>query len=384
MQYRAFPQRQREVMVLEIDSAFECGNIEVVRTDGAAADLKIRVDSNGPWYQWFYFRVRGGQAQALTLRIVNAGQSAYPDGWREYRACVSADNANWRRAETSYADGVLEIRHAPQTAETRFAFFTPYDLTRFGDWLEAARSKPGIAVRTIGKSVDRRDVTALSIGSGPKHVWLVGRQHSGETMASWWMEGALDRLIDPHDPLAARLRRMATIHMAPLVNIDGAARGNLRGNAAGIDLNRQWHSPDPQKAPEVAGVLAEMDRTGVDFALDVHGDETLQHVFTDGCDHDPAATPRQIAGVAAFNAALLKASPAFQTAVGYPVTYGGDGAPGMCCRAVARRYGCIGLTLEMPFNDSREAPDPVHGWSPASSARMGRDCLEAIAAVLEG
>jgi len=365
-------------MTLEIDAGFECGNIEIVRTGGDGADLNIRIDSNGPWFQWFYFCVRGDAGRMLTLRIVNASQSAYPDGWREYRACVSSDNAAWRRADTRFADGALEIRYTPQTAVTWFAFFAPYDLDRYGKWLDTARANPAVAVRTIGKSIDGRDIASLSIGAGPKQVWLIGRQHSGETMASWWMEGALARLTDTDDPVATRL------HMAPLVNVDGAARGNLRGNAAGIDLNRQWHGPDPDKAPEVAAVLAAMDKTGADFALDVHGDETLQHVFTDGCDHDPAASPAQIAGVAAFNAALLKASPAFQTAVGYPVTYGGDGASGMCCRAVARRYGCIGVTLEMPFNDSREAPDPVQGWSPAASALMGRACLEAILAVLEG
>jgi murein tripeptide amidase MpaA len=371
-------------MVLEIDSAFDCGNIEVLSVPDKAADLAIRVDSNGPWYQWFYFRVRGGRGQSLKLRIVNAGQSAYPDGWRIYRACVSSDNANWLRASTVFEGDVLEISHTPETDETWFAFFAPYNLARYERWLDAARANPDIAVRTIGKSVDGRNIASLSIGTGGKQVWLIGRQHSGETMASWWMEGALARLTDAGDPVAVRLRQVATVHMAPLVNIDGAARGNLRGNAAGIDLNRQWHGPDPDNAPEVAVVLAAMDKTGADFALDIHGDETLQHVFTDGCDHDPGATPAQIAGVAAFNTALLKASPAFQTAVGYPVAYGGEGAPGMCCRAVARRYGCPALTLEMPFNDSREASDPVHGWSPDASTRMGRDCLEAILAVLEG
>ena len=203
-------------------------------------------------------------------------------------------------------------------------------------------------------------------------------------MASWWMEGALARLLDGADPVATRLRKVARIHMVPIINIDGAARGNLRGNAAGIDLNRQWHAPDPLTAPEVAAVLAAMDETGVDLCLDVHGDETIPHVFIDGCDADPVATPAQIAGVRTFNAALLKVSPAFQIAVGYPVTYGGDGAPGMCNRAVARRFGGIGLTLEMPFKDSLEAPDAIEGWSPMASSQMGRDCLDAILAVLEG
>jgi len=201
-------------------------------------------------------------------------------------------------------------------------------------------------------------------------------------MASWWMEGALDCLLDPADPVGQGLRKAATVHLAPLVNIDGAARGNLRGNAAGIDLNRQWHGPDLAKAPEVAAVLAAMDKTGVDLSLDVHGDETLPHVFVDGCDMDPACAPRQVEGVRRFKAALMRASPAFQTVVGYEASYGGAQAGGMCNRAVAARYGAIGLTLEMPFKDSLEAPDPAVGWSPDASRRMGRASLAAMLEVL--
>ena len=139
--------------------------------------------------------------------------------------------------------------------------------------------------------------------------------------------------------------------------------------------------PRPGPRAEVAAVLAAMDRTGVDLSLDVHGDETLPHVFVDGADVDPQATPAQVAGIERFKAALLAASPAFQTKVGYPPTYAGDEAPGMCTRAVARRYGAIGLTLEMPFKDSLETPDPAAGWSAEASRRLGRETLQAV---LEG
>jgi murein tripeptide amidase MpaA len=278
----------------------------------------------------------------------------------------------------------LEIRYRAEVDIVWFAFFAPYDLTRYERFLRSAGSNCAVAVCRIGRSVDGREITTLSIGEGTRQVWLIGRQHSGETMASWWMEGALDRLLDESDQLARRLRNIARIHLVPLVNIDGAARGNLRGNAAGIDLNRQWSAPDPDKAPEVVAVLSAMERTGVDLCLDVHGDETIPHVFVDGCDADPLATPGQIAGVASFKSALMKANRAFQTTVGYPITYGGEGAPGMCNRAVGRRFGGIGLTLEMPFKDSLEVPDQIEGWSPQASAQMGRDCLDAIVAVLEG
>ena len=371
-------------MTLAIDCAFDGGTIETIVATTDAAELAIRTDSNGPWFQWFYFRIRGGAGRDLNLRIVNAGRSAYPDGWHGYRACVSVDRESWRRADTRYDAGVLHIHHYGEADEIWFAFFAPYDLARHGRFVATAAANPAVSVRVLGRSGEGREITSLSLGEGPRQVWLIGRQHSGETMASWWMEGALGRLLDGADSVASRLRRLARIHLIPLVNIDGAARGNLRGNAAGIDLNRQWHAPDPIAAPEVAAILAAMDQSGVDLCLDVHGDETIPHVFVDGCDADPAATPIQIAGVETFKAALLKANPAFQVAVGYPVTYGGEGAPGMCNRAVARRFGGIGLTLEMPFKDSLEAPDPVAGWSPAACATMGRDCLDAVLATLEG
>jgi murein tripeptide amidase MpaA len=373
---------KRIAMNLQIDCAFDGGNIEPVAVTADGADLKIRGDSNGSWYQWFYFRVRGGRGRNLTLRIVNAGQSSYAEGWNGYRARVSADNTQWRLADTTYADGVLEIRHRAEADEIRFAFFAPYDMDRHRRFVAQAAAYPAVTARTIGTSVDGRDIACLSLGDGPRHVWLLGRQHSGETMASWWMEGAFARLTDPADPVTARLLKAARMHLVPTVNVDGAARGNLRGNAAGVDLNRQWHGPDPKTAPEVAAVLAAMDETGVDLCLDIHGDETIPHVFIDGCDADPMALPAQVSGVQAFKAALLRASPAFQTRVGYPVTYGGDAAPGMCCRAVARRYGGIGMTLEMPFKDSVEAPDPAEGWSPRASAAMGRSCLEAALAAM--
>ena len=370
-------------MTIAIDSAFDGGNIEVMSIAGATADLAIRRDSSAAWFQWFSFRVTAAPGTDLILRLTNAGQSSYPDGWDNYRACVSPDGETWVRADTVFDGAQLEIRHTATSALTHVAYFAPYGLDRHDCLVTGMAAKPGVTHRGLGRTVDGRDIACLTIGSGPAHVWLLGRQHSGETMASWWMEGALARLTDHQDSLISRLLQLATIHVVPLVNLDGAFRGNLRGNAAGLDLNRQWHDPEPSKAPEIAAILAAMDLTGVAFSLDVHGDEGLPHVFTDGCDNDPMATPAQITGCETFNAALLKANDAFQTVHGYPRTYAGDDAPGMATRAIARRFGAVALTLEMPFKDAREAPDPVAGWSPAASAQLGRDCLAAIAAVLD-
>ena len=143
-------------MTLRIDADFDTGNIEVVSAGVDDADLAIRQDSNGPWFQWFYFRVQGAAGRTLRLRIVNAGASAYPGGWPDYRACVSPDNASWMRTETTYADGVLEITCAAEADTLWFAYFAPYDLARLAGFLDRARAAPGVTVAQIGRSVEGR------------------------------------------------------------------------------------------------------------------------------------------------------------------------------------------------------------------------------------
>ena len=42
------------------------------------------------------------------------------------------------------------------------------------------------------------------------------------------------------------------------------------------------------------------------------------------------------------------------------------------------------MTLEMPFKDSADLPDPEAGWSPERSMRLGASALEAVLKVVPG
>ena len=59
---------------------------------------EARKDSHADITQWFYFRLQGAQGEACTIRLLNAGASAYPDGWVDYQAMASYDRVNWFRA----------------------------------------------------------------------------------------------------------------------------------------------------------------------------------------------------------------------------------------------------------------------------------------------
>ena len=54
-------------MAITISSAFDAGNIRVVKQDGDRVDLEIVKDHLSDFYQWFYFRVAGAAGREVTL-----------------------------------------------------------------------------------------------------------------------------------------------------------------------------------------------------------------------------------------------------------------------------------------------------------------------------
>ena len=371
---------------MQISSAFDSGNIVVAEAgDPGAVKLEIRKDANSDFYQWFHFRVTGVRGVPLGLSIANAAGAAYPKGWDGYRAVASYDRQDWFRVPTDYTDGALTIRHTPERDSVWYAYFAPYSMERHADLVARIAGHDGVRLDVLGQTLDGQDIDLLTIGKAgeDKRVcWLVARQHPGESMAEWWMEGFLDRLVDGADPVARALRRHAVFHVVPNMNPDGSRRGHLRTNAAGANLNREWAEPTPEKSPEVFHVRARMQETGCDFALDVHGDEALPYNFLAGMLGIPSLSERQTALYDAFSAALLRASPDFQTTKGYPAASPGKGNLTMCSKWVAERFGCLAATLEMPFKDTIDSPDERHGWSPARCRRFGAAALDALHSVI--
>ena len=353
-----------------------------------SARLAIRKDHLSDFAQWFHFRVCGAAGRELELKITGLAAAAYPDGWIGYRACVSEDRDYWARAETRYdasaESGTLTIRYTPQAATCSFAYFAPYTMERHHDLVSAAALELGVSHRVLGHSLDGQPIDCLELGEGDKQVWLYARQHPGESMAEWWMEGALDCLTDPADPVGRKLRQLCRFHIVPNANPDGSGHGHLRTNAAGINLNREWATPSAEKSPEVLCIRNAMDQTGVDFAIDVHGDEAIAAVFLAGFEGIPSWTAELQSGYDRYKAILARRTPDFQTRFGYPAAGKGKANLTMSTNQLAERFGAVSMTLEMPFKDNDDLPCPAQGWSPERSAILGRDCLGALLEWLEG
>ena len=365
---------------MQISSCFDAGAIEVVRLDDPAdIRLRLRKDNAADFHQWFHFRLTGAAGKPMRMVFENAATAAYPDGWRDYRCVASYDRQHWFRiATTRYENGELIVEHTPERDSVYYAYFEPYSHERHLDLIARTELSPHARVRNLGSTVDGRDLDLVVVGDeapGRVPIWIIARQHPGETMAEWFVEGLLERLLDGADPVARMLREHALLYIVPSMNPDGAVRGNLRTNAAGRNLNREWRAPDPVASPEVFLVRAEMERSGCALFLDIHGDETLPYVFFSTAEEVPGFTAEAAAAQARFVDTLLAVSPDFQTEEGYKPGRFGEELLTLASKWVADHFGCVSLTLEMPFKDNAILPDAEVGWNGARSKCLGAAML---------
>ena len=279
----------------------------------------------------------------------------------------------------------MTINHTPLSNSVYYAYFEPYSEEQHLNLLGDAQSSGLCRIDDLGSTVQGRDINLLTIGNqveSDMKIWITARQHPGETMAEWFVEGLLGRLLDPQDATARTLLDRATFYIVPNMNPDGSALGNLRTNAAGANLNREWENPTVEKSPEVFFVRERMLETGVDLFLDIHGDEGLPFVFVAGTEGVPNYNPRIAALEAQFKNALLNASPDFQDEYGYEKDAPGQANMTLATNWVGNRFNCLAYTLEMPFKDNANLPDDDFGWNGQRSLRLGEAALSAILNVI--
>ena len=374
---------------MRITANFDAGNIDVINMDDKQnIELAIRPDVGGEFFQWFNFRLQGQIGEHYVLNIVNAGEAAFAAGWQHYQAVASYDRDYWFRLPTSYKDGKLTILVDMQCETIQIAYFAPYSYERHLDLLATVQMHALVTLEHLGETLDKRDLTLVKIShsdnvANKRNIWITARQHPGETMAEWLVEGLLYSLLDGDNATGKALLEKANFYIMPNMNPDGSVRGHLRTNAVGTNLNRAWSNPSLEKSPEVFYVINKMQQTGVDLFYDVHGDEEIPFVFLAGSQGTPSYNDRLAHLRNKFAQVLKIASADFQTKFGYEVDALGTANMTLATNWVAEHFDCLANTLEMPFIDNNNLPDAATGWSPERSIQLGEASLIAMLAVVD-
>ena len=372
---------------MHISSQFDSGNIEVVSAQ-SPDDIRLAIpnDNQSEFAQWFHFRLVGETFVTHTMTIGNLAKSAYPEGWKGYNVLASYDRQTWFRIPSEFDGDNLTFSLTLEQPSVYFAYFIPYSYERHLDLVHDAQMSLLCEHRFLGLTLDGRDMSMLVIGEETpekKKVWITARQHPGETMAEWCAEGIIYRLLDEQDGLARQLLDNAVFYIVPNMNPDGSARGHLRTNAVGTNLNREWATPSQEKSPEVLYVLNAMSEIGVDMYLDLHGDEALPYNFVAGSEGNPSYNDTIKMLENTFKDALLNATPEFQDEFGYDKDEPGKANLTVASNAVGEKFKCMAYTVEMPFKDNADVPDDIYGWSVQRSRQLGEDLLIGVNAVVK-
>jgi hypothetical protein len=235
-------------MPIELDDTFPAANAcaVAVAERGGATDVHFAPDPHGgPECLWFHLRLRvrpPAPPGGLRLVLRHAGNALGLNNPAGLRPVWRADGGDWQRLPPGQPhplpDGRRDIAwnlDAPRR-EAELALCYPYG----GAELDTLVAETGgyWQADEVGVSQGARPLVRLSNdygreGDGRPGVYLIARQHAGETPGSWVLDGLLRQLAAAPDAAP----RVWTV---PLANIDGIEQGDYGKDNFPYDLNRAW------------------------------------------------------------------------------------------------------------------------------------------------
>jgi hypothetical protein len=232
----------------------------------------------------FHFRIEAPQGRKVTLEFKNLDNvwNRKPGSVAKEikQVVVSQDGRNWTPVPTESPEpSRVRVTLEMPGSSLFVARAEPYRLSDLQRFLDEIKTNALVKIRTIGKTVQGRDLEIIRVGRGdaPHRVFIRARAHPWEPVGNWVAEGLVRRLIKG-DADAEKFLARYSVCIMPMANKDGVARGGTRFNLAGKDLNRNWDVPaDPQLAPENVALehwLEAEIRAGrrPSFAMDLHND----------------------------------------------------------------------------------------------------------------
>ena len=289
-----------------ITTNFESGNINHIKNIQRKNDVNIILEiENEPYpsntkkkYQnWFYFKSNDVQRKSITYTIQNI--RIFDNDWRGFNVCYSYDNKNWKRIKTSFSkvNKTLTWKHKSTNKNVFFAYYPPYTTEMKNKLINKYKNRKNVKHILLNKNID-----TLLLGSGPLHIYIVARQHPGETIGSWMAEGFLNAYFSSKQRKV--VEKTFTIVVIPMANPSGVKSGHWYTNKKGQNLNRSWRH---NKTPETTAIkkLINFGPEGILY-LDLHGDEGASKHFITTCI-EKKNTVRE-----SFNKIMGKFCPNFQ------------------------------------------------------------------------
>ncbi len=355
-------------MALKFLTRFPSGNgrlISIEREENETVVSFAADPRGGPEALWFHFRLQetepGSVPPEAKLRLVlrHVGNLLGGGDPAALIPVVRSRGQTWTRLRHGVPrlepDGQMSATWAAKypDPETDVAFCFPYGR----DELETlVRKSGGYWNRdSIGVTTDGRPLLRLANGYGEPGarlpgVFLLARQHAGETPGSWVLDGLLEEL-------SRQKARNLLVWTVPLADPEGIEEGAYGKDRYPWDLNRAWGIPPMRH--EALAIKADLrrwaDRCAPALALDLHapGASDVDGLFTFLFSSEAApgllAESEKWANVLGGALAPAFAADRFKRQADYPSRWE---TPNFT-RCVLEEFGVPALTLEIPYAEAR-------------------------------
>ena len=127
--------------------------------------------------------------------------------------------------------------------------------------IEKLKSEKGFRLKTLGRSIQGRSISMVSIGNGATNILLWSQMHGDESTATMAIFDIFNYLKKNKE-----LLNNVTLHFIPMLNPDGAEVFQRR-NAIGIDINRDALR---LQSPEAKILKSARDSLQADFGFNLH------------------------------------------------------------------------------------------------------------------
>ncbi|MBT3192619.1 MAG: hypothetical protein HN341_08695 [Verrucomicrobia bacterium] len=238
-------------MSLRVDARYRGGNVAAVRIVEENNEAEVFFAANpcgAPEALWFDFRVLESDPDAphpdtitLTLKFVRNMTGC--DSPSALHPVYRGEGQSWNRTRSGRlstdADGQTSVSWtiAYPAPATEFALCYPYGLDEVRTLVR--KSKHYWTMGTIGLSQEGRRILRVSstVDRDTSHpgIYLVARQHAGETPGSWLLDGMLQHFSRTHESRVA-------VWTVPLADVGGLERGRY-GRGGPNDLDQTWGTP---------------------------------------------------------------------------------------------------------------------------------------------
>ena len=239
-------------MPIKVETNIPYGNacdVSVQEEKGITVVSLAADPHGGPETLWFCFRLRqtrqarrGGKVKLVLKHLLNMlGCGNAPN----LRPVIRRDGEDWERMGPGkleeFPDGRAQavwVMDAPRK-QADIAVCYPYgrqELDALAEETDGYWQADVIGISQGGRPLVRVSNGPGLRGSDRPGLYLVARQHSGETPGTWLLDGMLRYF-------ASAGKAAPLVWAVPLTNIDGIEQGDYGKDNFPYDLNRAWGSP---------------------------------------------------------------------------------------------------------------------------------------------